>query len=52
MMVQFMGQHTSLLNHLVPPPHNLFATLANLTIKMVYLAITDYLLFSIILFRN
>src|SRR5579862_3668725 len=35
MMVQFMGQHTSLLNDLVHPPHNLFATLASLTMKIV-----------------
>src|SRR5205814_1901887 len=35
LMVEFLGQHISVLDHLVPSPHDLFSTLAGLTIKMV-----------------
>jgi hypothetical protein len=34
-MVQFLVQHVWILDHLVLPPHNLFSTLAGLTMKMV-----------------
>ena len=34
-MVQFLGQHVSVLDQLVLPPHDLFATLASLTMKTV-----------------
>lgn len=34
-MVKFLGQHVWILDHLVSPPHNLFSTLAGLTLKMV-----------------
>ena len=36
-MVQSLGQHVWILDHLVSPPHNLFSTLAGLTMKMVLL---------------
>ena len=35
LMVEFLGQHIFVLDHLVPSPHDLFHTLAGLTIKMV-----------------
>jgi hypothetical protein len=35
LIVEFLGQHTAILQHLVPSPHNLFGTLADLTAKMV-----------------
>jgi hypothetical protein len=35
LMVEFMSQHKSILYHLVPPPHNLYTTLANLTLNAV-----------------
>jgi hypothetical protein len=43
-MVQFLVQHVWILDHLVLPPHNLFSTLAGLTMKMVLsmLFCTDY----------
>lgn len=33
-MVEFLGQHPNVLDSLVLPPHNLFATLATLTMKL------------------
>lgn len=34
-MVEFLGQQTWILDHLIFPPHDLFSTLAGLTMKMV-----------------
>jgi hypothetical protein len=35
LIVEFLGPHTVILEHLVPSPYNLFATLVDLTTKMV-----------------
>lgn len=41
LVVDFLGQHSSILDHLIPPPHNLFESLGCLAAKMVYSRIYD-----------
>ena len=43
-MVAFLGQQISVIDHLVPPPHDLFSTLAGLTMKMVCLEIPSLMI--------
>jgi len=35
LVVNFLDQHVSILHHLIPPPHDLFAVLADLTMRLV-----------------
>jgi hypothetical protein len=41
LIVDFLCQHNSILDHLIPPPHNLYESLGCLAAKMVYSRIYD-----------